>query len=286
MGKLRDKMQTDLELSGLADNTITTYLRCCRRFAAHFRRPPETMGGDEIRECLLHLQQVGGLANGSCNVYRGALCFLYRVTLGRPEEVSNLPKRKVRKKVPVVLSGSEIERLLSAIRCPKYRAIVMLGYGAGLRVGEIRSLEVGDIDSKRMVLHVRNAKRGKERHVPLSGQLLKALRTYWRTARPQGSYVFPGRKIDKPLSRAAISKALKKTVGKAGIDKRVTPHTLRHSFATHMLELGADIRSVQVLLGHSSLSSTTGYLHLSTARLVSLPSPLELLGTPPGMRLG
>ncbi len=286
MGKLRDKMRDDLNLCGRADNTVETYLRCCRGYAAYFRRSPAKMGGKEVREFLLYLQKVRGLADRSCNVYRGALCFLYRVTLKRPEEVSDLPQRKVRKKLPTVLSGSEIEQLLSAVTYRKHRAMFMLGYGAGLRVGEICGLEVGDIDGKRMVLHLRNTKGDKERHVPFSPRLYKELRAYWHEAHPKGSYVIPGRKQNKPISRAAISKALKKAVRKAGIKKRVTPHTLRHSYATHMLEMGTDIRTVQVLLGHASLSSTTCYLHVSTARLQSLPSPLDLLGTETGRHLG
>jgi len=286
MGKLSDKMKADLELSGRAENTIETYLGCCRRFAIHFNRSPEKMGSAEIREYLLHLQNVRGLADRTCNVYRGALCFLYRVTLRRPEEVAELPRRRVRKTLPVVLGGSEVERLINAATSVKYHAMFTLGYGTGLRVGEMCRLEVGDIDAKRMIVDIRKAKGRKERHVPLSSLLLKELRSYWKEARPKGSYVFPGRKQNEPLSRAAVSKALTKTARKAGIKKHVTPHTLRHSFATHMLEMGVDIRTVQVLLGHASLNSTIQYLHMSTARLQSLPNPLELLGTPKGRTLG
>ena len=286
MGKLRDRMRQDLELRGLADNTILTYLRCARRFAEHYQRSPAKMGGEQVREYLLHLRHERRFAASSLIVYAGALSFLYRVSLERPEEVASLPRVKTPKRTPVVLSGSEMERLFAVIESPKYRALCMLGYGAGLRVSELCKLETTDIDSKRMVIIVRECKGRRERHVMMSSCLLHALRSYWKAARPKGDYVFPGRKTGRPLTRAAVSKALAKLVSKAGIGKHVTPHTLRHSFATHMLEMGTDIRTLQVLLGHASLKSTALYLHVSTARVQSLRSPLELLGTPRGRTLG
>jgi len=285
MGKLNDKMKADLELTGAAPGTINAYLGCCRRFAVHFSKSPAKMGSVEIRDYLLHLKE-RGLCAGTTNVSRAALCFLYRTTLQRPEEVEALPRRRQEKKLPTVLSGSEVEHVLNATTSEKHRTIIMLGYGAGLRVSEICRLEVRDIDSKRMTLHIRETKNRQERYVPLSAPLLKQLRIYWKKERPKGSHVFPGRKLNKPLSRSAVRRALKATVGKAGIAKQATPHTFRHSYATHMLEMGVDIRTLQVLLGHASLSSTIRYLHISTARLQSLPNPLELLGTPKGSTLG
>jgi integrase/recombinase XerD len=286
MGQLQEQMRQDLELRGLELNTIKTYLGCARRFTAFFMKSPAEMGAAEVRQFALALVQKRKLAPSTVGVYVGALMFLYRVTLGRPEEVAGLPRPKVPKRVPVVLSGTEMERLLNAVGSPKHRAMAMLAYGAGLRISEICHLEVGDIDSKRMVVYVRHGKGRKERHVMLAPMLLQALREHWRKARPKGTLLFPGRKPDKPISRAAISKALKKAVLKANIAKRVTPHGLRHGFASHMLELGADLRVLQVLLGHSSVQTTARYLHVTTARIQSLPSPLTVLGTPAGQRLG
>lgn len=279
-------MCEDLVLRGREPNTINAYLGCIRRFAAFFMRSPAEMGATEIRTFALHLLNVRKLAASSVGVYVGALVFLYRITLGRPEEVAALPRPKVPKLVPVILSGSEVERLLGAIRSLKHRAMAMLAYGCGLRIGEICQLEVGDIDAKRMVVHVRHGKGNKQRQVMLAPELLRVLRAHWRKARPKGSYVFPGRNPDKPVSRAGMRKALKRTVRELAITKRVTPHSLRHCFATHMLELGHDLRAVQVLLGHSCLQTTAHYLHMTTARIQSLPSPLSVLGTPAAKRLG
>ena len=286
MGKLRDRMRQDLELRGLAENTINTYLRCARKFAEHYQQSPAKMGGENVREYLLYLRHERHLAASSLVVYAGALSFLYRVSLKRPGEVESLPRGKKPRPTPVVLSGSEVARLFAVIASPKYRAVCMLGYGAGLRVSEICKLQTTDIDSKRMVIIVRESKGMGERHVMMPSRLLQALRSYWKVARPNGDYVFPGSKTGRPLTRAAVSRALKKLACKARIAKHITPHTLRHSFATHMLEMGTDIRTLQVLLGHVSLRSTALYLHVSTARVQSLRSPLELLGTPQGRTLG
>jgi len=286
MTRLRDRMRQDLLLRGSAESTIETYIRCCNSFATHFGRSPLKLGSEHVREYLLYLIEDRELSINSCNVYRGALCFLYRVTLKRPEVVVDLPMCKVRVKLPTVLSGVEIEKLLHVIRLEKHRAVVMLGYGAGLRVGEMCNLETRDINTQRMVLHIRYPKGGRERHVKLSDRLLQQLRTYWSKARPKGSYVIAGRYPDRPITRAAICKAITKAARKAGISRRVTPHTLRHCYATHLLEMGTDIRTVQVMLGHRSLQTTTRYLHLSTARMQQLQSPLDLLGTAEGRRLG
>jgi site-specific recombinase XerD len=176
--------------------------------------------------------------------------------------------------------------LLAALPGKKHRAIVMLAYGAGLRVSEVLKLRVEDIDAKRMVLHIHEAKGGRERAVMLSPVLLRALRDYWKAARPSGPTMFPGHAGRRTLTRAAVHHVGVKAARKAGIDKRISPHTLRHSFATHLLEAGTDLRTVQVLLGHASLRSTMTYLHLTTARLATLKSPLDELGTPQGRRHG
>jgi len=228
MGKLHDKMREDLELRGMRANTVSSYLRCASQFARHFNRSPEQMGASEIRQFFLYLKDTRKISPATFNVYGGAIRFLYRVTLNRPEEVSSLPRMKVPMRLPTILSGTEVERLLRAIESPKHRAMTMLAYGAGLRVSEIAKLEAGDIDSKRMVIRIRDTKRGRERYVMLSPILLDALRAHWKASRPRSSLLFPGRRLGKTITRAAISKALKKSVEKVGLTKRITPHTLRN----------------------------------------------------------
>jgi site-specific recombinase XerD len=190
-----------------------------------------------------------------------------------------MPRMRVPMHVPTVLSGGEVARLIAALTSDKHRALVMLAYGAGLRVSEVCKLRIEDIDPKRMVLRIQGAKRGRERYVMLSPRLLKALRTYWKVSRPSGPYLFPRRgDPQKVLTRAAVHKAIVHAARRAGITKRISPHTLRHSFATHLLEAGTDLRTLQVLLGHSSLKSTMAYLHVTTARVQSITSPLDALG--------
>jgi integrase/recombinase XerD len=276
MRRLRDKMREDLALRGMSENTSANYVGCARRFADYFRRSPCVLGASEIRAFLLALVE-RGVRPRTFNVYVAALTFLYRFTLGLPERVAALPRMRVPMHVPTVLTGAEVERILVAIGSAKHRALVMLAYGAGLRVGEACRLRVEDIDAKRMLLHVRTTKRGRERHVMLSARLLQALRAYWKRARPTGPYVFPGRGAGATLTRKAVHRAIVRAVRRAGISKRVSPHTLRHSFATHLLERGTDLRTLQVLLGHASLHSTTAYLHVSTARVQSIASPLDTL---------
>jgi integrase/recombinase XerD len=278
MQRLRDKMREDLELRGMSASTIAAYLRCARRFAEHFDRPPRAMGAAEIRTFLLYLVEERKVRPATSNVYAGALKFLYSVTLGRADAIAQMPRRRVPMRVPVVLTGGEVARLLAALRSEKQRALVMLTYGAGLRVSEACKLRMDDIDPKRMVLRIQNAKRGRERYVMLSPRLLATLRAYWKIARPSGPHLFPGRGSNTVLTREAVHKAIVKAARSAGLTKRISPHTLRHSFATHLLEAGTDLRTLQVLLGHASLHSTMVYLHVSTARVQSIVSPLDALG--------
>jgi site-specific recombinase XerD len=271
-------MREDLALRGMAPNTIVTYVRCARRFAEHFDRSPCAMGATEIRTFLLHLVGERKVHPRTFNVYAGALKFLYAVTLGRPEETLRMPRMRVPMHVPIVLTAVEVQRLLGALTTDKHRAMVMLAYGAGLRVSEVCKLRVEDIDPKRMLVRVQHAKRGRERVVMLSPRLLATLRAYWKAARPGGPYLFPGRDPKKLFTRAAVHKAMIEAARRAGITVRVSPHTLRHRFATHLLEAGTDLRTLQVLLGHASLKSTMTYLHVSPARVQSITSPLDTLG--------
>jgi len=273
--RLRDRMREDLELRGMSANTIATYVRCALRFAEYHGRSPSALGATEIRALDEAAVRERKLAALTFNVHAAALKFLYVVTLERPEAILGMPRMRVPMHVPVVLTAAEVARLLAALATDKHRALVMLAYGAGLRVSEACKLRVEDIDAKRMLLHVRHSKRGRERYVMLSPKLLAALRAHWKSSRLTGAYLFPGRGEGAVLTRAAVHRAILKAVRRAGITKRVSPHTLRHSFATHLLDTGTDLRTLQVLLGHASLTSTMAYLHVSTARVQSIKSPLD-----------
>jgi len=285
MGKHRDKMEQDLALRGLAANTCEGYLRYARAFVAHYGRSADELGTEEVRGWLLWLLKEKQRDPATVNVAIAALRFLF-ATLGRPEVMQSIRNVRKQHRAPDMLSGSEVERLLVASADIKHRAIFTLLYGAGLRVSELLALTVADIDSQRMVVHVRNTKNRYDRIVPLSPRMLQALRDYWKVRRPKGALLFPGQDGTKPLSRDAVGWAIRKTARRAGIDKKVHPHLMRHAFATHMLELGADLRTVQILLGHRSLSSTTRYTHLTEARRRTLSSPVEALNTEQGRILG
>ena len=286
MGVLRDRMEADLRLRNLRPSTQANYLRYVQRFVAHYRRSPEEMGWEEVRGFLLHLRDEKHLSPSTQKVCAAALKFLYSVTLNRPEVVKSFCIPKVPHKLPEVLSGSEVEELFGAVRSIKYRALIMTTYGAGLRIGEVCRLHVADINSKRMLLRVREGKGGHERYVMLSERLLAVLRVYWKETRPKGPYLFSGSESDKPLSPESVRRVLRKAVKQCGITRQVTPHTLRHSFATHLLESGTDIRTIQVLLGHRSIATTTVYAQVSARHIARTTSPLDVLGTDKASALG
>lgn len=263
------------DLRGTLANTRATYSRCIRKFEAFSGRSADELGREQVEAFLLHLVHERKLSPSSHNVYAGALRFLYDAVLGRPEVMVRVPRRQMRRRVPVLIPLADIERLLAATTSITIRTILMLTYAAGLRVGEACTLRVEDIDSKAMVLHIRNAKGGRDRYVMLGVRLLEGLRAYWRARRPAGPAVFPGRGGRGTITRAAVAKALQQAARRCGIDRRVTAHTMRHCFATHMLEQGVDLRAVQVLLGHSSITTTTIYVHVSTARVQRLASPFD-----------
>ena len=280
------EMNRHMELRGSAPQTVYTYVRCARRFLTEVGKAPDQVTARDVEDYLLDLGRRGRGAV-TRNVNLAAIRCLLSATTG--QDVSEkIPLVKVRRQVPDILNGAEVTRLFDAVTSPKYRAIFMLAYGAGLRVGEIAALGVGDIDSGRMMIRVPEGKTG-QRYVMMAARVLKALRDYWRVDRPTGPELFPGFRSGRRgtrLSRTAIHKVLRKAVAKAGITKRISPHSLRHAFATHLLDLGADVRTVQVLLGHASLESTARYLHLSNARLATVKSPIDLVGTPAGKTLG
>lgn len=280
MGQTKQRMIADLKRANYAESTTKAYVRHCMRFVAHYMRPVEMLGRDEIRSYL------DTLANrpGALKLALAALKYLYTYTLGRPEEVAGLQWPRIESKVPEILSGTEMEALLAAMPSPRYRTIAMMAYGAGLRVHEVVGLTVYDIDSRRMLIRVRG-KGGKERYVLLPEVLLVALREYWRVVRPPLPLLFPGRSGERPLSTSAVQRAVRDARIEAGITKEVTPHVLRHTFATHLFELGADLRTIQVLLGHNSPRTTQRYVRVSRRTLSRTVSPLDVLGKPEGVEL-
>jgi site-specific recombinase XerD len=276
------RLAEEFALRGTPLNTQLTYRGCIERFERHHARSSARLGRAHVRDFLVHLVEHEKLSQSTHNVYAAALYFLYAYVLGRPHVVEHLPRRRGAWKLPAVLTPTEVEGLLGALP-PIHRAVLMAAYGAGLRISEACKLCVTDIDSKAGVIHVRRGKRNRDRDVMLSPRLLGELRIYWRLCRPPGPELFPGRAgMGTTMTRAAVHKALKKVLEKLGLThektgRRITPHTLRHSFATHLLEQGTDLRTLQVLLGHASISSTVRYIHLSTARLSSVKSPLDRL---------
>jgi site-specific recombinase XerD len=235
-------------------------------------RSPTELGERDVRRFLLYLSQERKVGRATVKMHTAAIKFLYERTLDRPEVVAKIPYIKVPQKLPAGLSGSEVDGLLAAIA---YRAIVMTAFGAGLRISEVCPLGVDNLDSKRMLIRVRG-KGGRDRYVALPAQVLTTLRAYWKETRPKGPLLFPGHKSDACVSHAAVRTNLKAAAIKAGIKKRVTPHVLRHSFATHLLELGTDIRVIQMLLGHLSIRTTIRYTRVTPRLVAATTSPLDV----------
>ncbi len=277
MGQLQDQIKATLLLRGFRPNTCESYLRCVKVFVRHYGKSPREMGKVEVQEYLLHLLKERGVKPGTFNVHAASLKFLYDCTMGRPEEVAGIRWMKVRTPLPVILTGEEVERLLKALGSLKMRAIVMIAYGAGLRISEVCHLQVQDIDSKRMVIRVRDGKGGRDRYTMLPQRVLETLRAYWKQAMLVGPNLFPGMLSGTTLTRNAVSLALRIAAKKARIRKRVTPHGLRHAFATELLEQGTHLRTLQVLLGHASIRSTVRYTHVSPALIRRTKSPVDRL---------
>jgi site-specific recombinase XerD len=281
MTALRRRMIEDMTLRNFASRTIEVYVERVVTFARYFHTSPSRLGPEHIRGYLLHLIQERHVSWSYYNQARCALQFLYRVTLGQQWVVDDVVCPKQPRKLPVVLSLREVAQFLGAITQLKHRALLMTAYAAGLRVSEVIRLRVADIDSQRMVLRIRQAKGQKDRFVVLSPRLLKLLRQYWKTIRPS-DYLFPGARPDQPLTSGSVHRVCRAARQRCGLNKHVTVHTLRHSFATHLLEDGTDLRTIQILLGHRSLSTTARYLHVATAALRSTRSPLDRLDLPSG----
>jgi integrase/recombinase XerD len=278
MGELYQKMAQDLAIKNLAKRTREQYLRCCQGFAAYHMRSPREMGLPEIKDYLGRMVDLGATPE-KLKMHVAGISFLYGVTLDREEVARKIPWPKVPQKKPDILSLSEVERVLEAVlsASPVSAMVAVTAYGGGLRISEACHLRPEDVDSERGLIHIREGKGGKDRYVMLSERLLEMLRGYWGKVRPQGGWLFPGQKAGKPITDSAVRQALGVAARKAKLRKKVTPHLLRHSFATHLLEAGTDIRVIQVLLGHSSIRTTARYTQVSERHIGSVKSPLDKL---------
>src|SRR6266403_2803092 len=279
MTRLRKMMLEELQRRNFSEDTIRHYIRTVEDFARHFNRPPDRLGLRHIREYQAHLFQKRKLSSGSVTNHLAALRFFYIKTLKKAWSVAETPYPKKNHHLPVILSQEEVARLIDAAGTPFHRTLLMTLYATGLRRAEVTHLKVSDIDSKRMVIHVHGGKGRKDRDVMLSPKLLETLREHWRgLQRKPSAWLFPGNRWhtgDSPIDTKVVWNACKEAAQRAGLQKDVHPHTLRHCFATHLLEAGADLRTIQILLGHRDLEETTIYLHLSERHLSATASPLD-----------
>jgi integrase/recombinase XerD len=280
MTQLRRKMLEELQRRNYSDRTIRYYVQAVALFAKHFGKRPDQLGPDELRTYQAYLLQERKLAVGSVVARVAALRFFYVRTLRRHEFREDLPYPKDHRRLPTVLSLEEVARLINAAGNLLQRALLMTLYGTGMRRTEVSLLKVSDIDSQRMMIRVERGKGGAGRDIPLSPALLETLREYWRWKKPR-TYLFPSserkRGKEQPISDKTVWYACKESARHAGLTKRVSPHCLRHSFATHLLEGGTDLRTIQILLGHGDLETTAKYLHLSQRHLRAVANPLESL---------
>jgi len=283
MSPLRRRMIEDMTIRNLSPATQQSYLHAVSKFSRYFGHSPDRLGLEDVRAYQVHLASKG-VSWGSLNQAVCALRFFYGVTLGQATIPERIPYAREPRRLPTVLSADEVVRFLEAVSSLKARVALTTAYAAGLRVSEVAALKVRDIDSRRMLIRIEHGKGDKERYVMLSGALLGILRDYWQLARPR-PFLFPGRPADKPIDPNVLHAACRSATVAAGLDKRVSVHVLRHSFASHLLESGVDIRIIQVLLGHDNLSTTALYARVSTGVIAATSSPLDRLSlnvTPPG----
>jgi integrase/recombinase XerD len=279
MTHLRKMMLEELERRNFAETTKQCYIQAVEEFAGYFKRPPDQLGPEHIREFQAHLFTKRKLAANTVNQRLAALRFFFVKTLRRPWNAADTPYPKKVIHLPIVLSQEEVVRLIDAAVLPFHRVILMTLYSTGVRRAELAHLKVSDIDSERMIIRVRGGKGRKDREVMLSPRLLEALREHWRRHKPK-EWLFPGGRwhnSEKPITSKVAWQACQQAALRAGMEKKVHPHTLRHCFATHLLEDGADLRTIQMLLGHRDLEETTVYLHVSKRHLNATPSPLDKL---------
>ncbi|MCC6473896.1 MAG: site-specific integrase [Burkholderiales bacterium] len=276
MGALRKQMDGDLVVRGMSVRTREAYLGAVRGLAKHYGRRPDQISEEEVRNYLLYLIEERRLAWSSCNVAKQGLKFFYRVTLKRRESQFEIPRSRTKQKLPQILSREEVATLIEKTANVKHRVILMTTYGAGLRLNESCHLRVADIDSDRMTIRVEQGKGGKDRYTLLSPKLLAELRLYWRAFRP-AHWLFPGQNPEQPISDISVQRIYQAAKRRAGIAKEGGIHALRHAFATHLLEAGVDVHTIQRLMGHGHISTTQRYFHLARKHLAGTTSPLELL---------
>ena len=282
---LRQRMIDDMTLRKLAPKTQAGYLRAVMKFTRFFSRSPDLASPENLRAFQLHLVEQG-VSSTTINATLTGLTFFFGITLERPSALKRMSRVRKPQKLPQVLSVEEVERLLAGASNPKHRAALAVAYGAGLRASEVVHLKIADIDSKRMIVRVVQGKGRRDRYAMLSPSLLKILRDWWRHGHAQGKmlqsgWLFPGRNPVNPLSTRQLNTACHRAADVASLEKRISMHTLRHSFATHLLENKVDIRVIQVLLGHRKLETTARYSHVATRTLSEVTSPLEQLTLPP-----
>jgi integrase/recombinase XerD len=277
---LRQRMTEDMQVRNLSPHTQASYLQQVSLFARYFCTSPELLTPEHIRTYQLYLTNEKKLATNSIHTAVAALRFLYRVTLKKEwTSGEDIPLPKKPQKLPVVLSPEEVVHFLGCVGCGKHRVILTTCYAAGLRISEAVRLKAAAIDSVRMVIRVEQGKGRKDRYVMLSPMLLEILRHHWRAVRPK-EWLFPGSRDDRPITKDAVEAACQKAHRLAGLSKPVTPHSLRHAFAVHLLESGTDLRTIQLLLGHRSLATTAKYLRIATSKVCATSSPLDLLPHP------
>lgn len=281
MTTLREKMKDEMQLKGLSDGTQKRYLQETVKLYKHYKLSPAKLEQDKIKAYLVYIVKERKLSASTYNVTVHALKFFYEVVLRKTFVRHDFPLSKEPKRLPDILSVDEVATIIKATSHIRQRTVLVLAYGAGLRSSEIASLRIGDIDSKRMLLHIRSGKGNKDRYVVLSPVMLKTLRMYWSQCRSKNlcamDWLFPGRNSVKPLSTATVSKSFNRAKERAAIPKRGGIHSLRHAFATHALESGEDIYTIKQLLGHACISSTARYLRMTPNRMKSIVPPIEAL---------
>lgn len=279
MTTLREKMKDEMILRGFSEGTQNKYLYEVIKLHKHYQRSPAKLNQDEIKSYLVYLVKERKLAASTYNVAVHSLRFFYDMVLHRIISYHDFPLSKEPKRLPDILSTNEVISIIRACGNIKHKTMLVLAYGAGLRSAEIASLQIGDIDSDRMQIHIRNGKGGKDRYVILSPVMLEMLRNYWRKCRikVKSNWLFPSQTSVKPIIPATVSAVYKQAKEKAGINKRGGVHSLRHAFATHALEAGEDLYTIKQLLGHSCIESTARYLRLTTQKMQSIKSPIEAL---------
>ena len=281
MTPLRQRMIEDMRIRNFATTTQRSYVHYVAQFAKYFHRDPAELDLEAVRQYQLYLSQERKLSPQSINTFVSAVQFLYLVTLELPWEKHDFPRARLEEKLPVVLAPDEIQCFLDHIHGVKHRAVLLTCYAAGLRISEAVSLKISDIDSSRKLIRVEHGKGGKDRYAMLSPCLLEVLRAYFRILRPSKPWLFPSWRPHLHLSAGAVQTACREAWQRSGLAKRVTAHSLRHAFATHLLEAGTDTRIIQALLGHSRIDTTARYTAVSPATIGKTASPLDLLLEPP-----